>query len=223
MSESKRRVEKAAILDRIQLLAEEILNLTPPEALSLSVEYFRFMALKAANDTDGLPSKLAPSALVDQLWHTHLLDTRSYAELERLLLQNGGRLHHNPIRDEQPDYDDRLEYTRLLYSDTYHSAPPPDTWGALLLHDIDSGTALEGKDITIEVCFKEGRKVRVVVTPTHTTEQEVIEACIFAFKLPRVKHIHYALRYHMQSIGDTIPYYLEDNDQVNLFEEQLGC
>lgn len=44
VSESERRVEKAAVLDRIQLLAQEILNLTPPEALSLSVEYFRFMA-----------------------------------------------------------------------------------------------------------------------------------------------------------------------------------
>ena len=93
-------MEKAAVLDRIQLLAQEILNLTPPEALSLSVEYFRFMALKAANDTDGLPFKLAPSAQVGQLWHTHLLDTRSYAALERLLLQNDCRLHHNPIRDE---------------------------------------------------------------------------------------------------------------------------
>lgn len=97
-----------------------------------------------------MPSKLAPSALVDQLWHTHLLDTRSYGALERLLLQNDGRLHHNPIRDEQPDYEVRLEYTRLLYSDTYHSAPPPDRWGALLLHDIDSGTALNGKNIIIE-------------------------------------------------------------------------
>ena len=33
VSESERRVEKAAVLDRIQLLAQEILNLTPPEAL----------------------------------------------------------------------------------------------------------------------------------------------------------------------------------------------
>ena len=225
LSESERRVEKAAILDRIQLLAQEVMDLTPPEALSLSTEYFRFMALKAANDTDGLPSKLAPSAQVDQLWHTHLLDTRSYAVLERHLLQNDGRLHHNPLRHEQPDYEDRLEYTRLLYSDTYHSAPPPDTWGALLLYDIDDGTALEGNNITIEVQFTDGRKVRVVVIPGITTGKEIIETCIFALKLQLLPHHQkYGLRYHRQSMTvDTIPFSMLDNDAIDLEVKQLGC
>ena len=63
ISFTERRVEKAAVLDRIQLLAQEVMHLTPLVALSHSIEYYRFMALKATNDTDGLPSKLAPSAL----------------------------------------------------------------------------------------------------------------------------------------------------------------
>lgn len=47
MSATERRVEKAAVLDRIQLLAQEVMHLTPPVALSHSIEYYRFMALKA--------------------------------------------------------------------------------------------------------------------------------------------------------------------------------
>ena len=222
LSESERRVEKAAILDRIQLLAQEVMDLTPPEAISLSTEYFRFMALKAANDTDGLPSKLAPSAQVDQLWHTHLLDTRSYAVLERHLLQNDGRLHHNPLRHEQPDYEDRLEYTRLLYSDTYHSAPPPDTWGALLLYEIDNGTVVKSENITIKVSSRDHEKIGIVI-PRNATVKNVVEMCHKELNLSKPIQ-NYILRFDSQRMkGPNIPYELEDGDQIDLIEEQLGC
>ena len=180
------------------------------------------MAVKAANDTDGLPSKLAPSARVDQLWHTYLLDTRSYAALERLLLQNDGRLHHNPLRDEQPDYEDRLENTRLLYSDTYHSAPPPDVWGALLLHDVDNWTVVKGENITIRVSSRDHEKIRIVI-PRNATVKKVVEMCHKELNLPKPIQ-YYILRFDDERMkGPNIPYDMQNGDQIDLIEEQLGC
>jgi hypothetical protein len=49
--------------------------------------------------------------------------------LESLLLPEGGRLHHNPLKDEQADYEGRLTHTKNLYYDLYHSVPPHDIWG----------------------------------------------------------------------------------------------
>ena len=156
------------------------MHLTPPVALSHSIEYCRFKALKATNDTDSLPSKLAPSYLVDQLWHTHLLDTRSYAALEKLLLQNDGRLHHNPIRVEQPDYEERLDYTRLLYCDVYHSAPPPAIWGA---PQSDVGEEEKGKKVNICVNFNGYDPLRMNIN-RNTLVKTVLNACRNFFKLP---------------------------------------
>jgi hypothetical protein len=49
--------------------------------------------------------------------------------LESLLLPEGGRLHHNPLKDEQADYEGRLTHTKNLYYDLYHSVPPHGIWG----------------------------------------------------------------------------------------------
>ena len=87
------------------------------------------MHLKAAHDVDGVRSSLAPSPAVDELWHQHLLDTVSYKMLENLLLPNGGYIHHNPFKDEQAGYTERLEYTLLLYRDRFLTIPPDSIWG----------------------------------------------------------------------------------------------
>lgn len=53
-------------------------------------EYQRFLILKALH-----PDKiLRPDAIVDDLWHAHILDTRAYAEdCDRIF---GAFLHHDP-------------------------------------------------------------------------------------------------------------------------------
>lgn len=87
------------------------------------------MNLKAAHDVDVVRSSLAPSPAVDELWHQHLLDTLSYKMLENLLLPNGGYVHHNPFKDEQAGYTERLEYTLLLYRYRFLTIPPDSIWG----------------------------------------------------------------------------------------------
>ena len=175
------------------------MRLTPPVALSHSIEYYRFMALKATIDTDGLPSKLAPSYLVDQLWHTHLLDTRSYAALEKLLLQNDGRLHHNPIHVEQPDYEKRLDYTRLMYCDVYHSAPPPDIWGA---PESDIEEEDKGEKFNVFVHFV-GDPQHMLIRK-NTLVETVINACRMAFKLPS-ENYYKLLHCNSRVSGPTFP------------------
>lgn len=129
LGQEKNRRKKETVIDRIQLLGQNLKQLNPAEALSLSIEYYRFMALKVESDIDDKPSKLAPSALIDDMWHTHLLDTRSYMMLESLLLPGGGKIHHNPLKNEQADYEGRLAHTKNLYYDFYHSVPPHEIWG----------------------------------------------------------------------------------------------
>lgn len=87
------------------------------------------MNLKAACDVEGTRSILAPSPAIDEVWHKHLLDTKSYKMLENVLLPNCGFIHHNPFEDEQDGYPERLEYTRLLYQDRFLAEPPKSIWG----------------------------------------------------------------------------------------------
>jgi hypothetical protein len=128
LAEENRR-KKQTVIDRMQLLGQKFRHLNPESAVSHSIEYYRFMAIKAEYDVDDEPSKLAPSDFIDDLWCTHLLDTRSYAMLESLLLPEGGRIHYDLIKDEQADYEGRLIHTKSLYFDKHHSLPPHDIWG----------------------------------------------------------------------------------------------
>ena len=194
------------------------MHLTPLVALSHSIEYYRFMALKATNDTDGLPSKLAPSYLVDQLWHTHLMDTRSYAALEKLLLQNDGRLHHNPILVEQPDYEDRLDYTRLLYCDVYHSAPPPDIWRE---PQSDIGEEEKGEKLNIFVHFGGYDPLHMKVNK-NTRVESVIDACRKVFKISS-ESFCFLLFHSRRFSGNYLPYQLQDKDRLDLQIELRGC
>ena len=72
----------AAVRERVIVLCKSQLVLEPENASSRADAYFEFMKLKAEQPE----AALAPSYAVDQVWHTHILDTRSYAELMGLLL-----------------------------------------------------------------------------------------------------------------------------------------
>ena len=61
------------------------------EEVEMSVEeYRRFLVLKMENP--GV--KLAPTGLMDKAWHTHILDTKRYAEDCETMF--GRFLHHHP-------------------------------------------------------------------------------------------------------------------------------
>ena len=114
---------------RILRLAQEILHLDVNEAEDLTTEYLRFVHLKKDFDEEDGLSILAPSASVDDLWHAHLLDTRSYKMMESHF---GCSIHHNPIKTEQPEYSQRLSRTKKLYMKKFYSAPPDDIWSDLV-------------------------------------------------------------------------------------------
>lgn len=130
---------KLEITGRLEQICEKLLHLSPQNASVYSVEYLRFMHLKAACDVEGVRSILAPSPAIDELWHQHLLDTKSYRMLETVLLPNGGFIDHNPFKDEQDRYPERLEYTLLLYKDRFLAEPPEHIWGrGAELQDIEN-------------------------------------------------------------------------------------
>ena len=94
------------------------------EEVEIAVEeYRRFLVLKMEN-----PSvKLAPTGLMDKAWHTHILDTKRYAEDCEAMF--GRFLHHHPSYKgvESGDREDvRTRATEMmgaLYSERFGHDP----------------------------------------------------------------------------------------------------
>lgn len=87
-------------------------------------EYKKFVFLAL---TVGHP--VSPSDEVDQVWHLHLLYTRSYWEDFCQIL--GGPLHHGPTKGgahEGRKYNAWYENTLRSYAQVFAAAPPPDIW-----------------------------------------------------------------------------------------------
>lgn len=88
-------------------------------------EYKRFICLIALTDTP-----LTPSDEVDQVWHLHLLYTRSYwHDLCRDIL--GFELHHGPTKGgsaERVRYDDQYRKTLARYREVFGAKAPDDLW-----------------------------------------------------------------------------------------------
>lgn len=88
-------------------------------------EYRRFLYLAASA---GHP--VSPPDEVDQVWHLHLMYTRSY--WEHLCDQTlGMALHHEPTRggsDETAKFADWYARTLDSYAAAFGHAPPPDVW-----------------------------------------------------------------------------------------------
>lgn len=87
-------------------------------------EYKKFILLAM---TAGHP--VTPSDEVDQVWHLHLLYTRSYwGDFCSLL---GGPLHHGPTQggaDERKKFNDWYGNTLQSYTQVFNVAPPSDIW-----------------------------------------------------------------------------------------------
>ena len=87
-------------------------------------EYKRFVYLAMVS-----PMPVTPSDAVDQVWHLHLLYTRSYwDELQAIL---GRPLHHGPTaggRDEDEKFDNWYERTKALYESEFGVEPPVEVW-----------------------------------------------------------------------------------------------
>ncbi|MBC7782782.1 MAG: TIGR04222 domain-containing membrane protein [Burkholderiales bacterium] len=88
-------------------------------------EYLRFAYLAAT-----VEHPVSPSDAVDQVWHLHLLYTRSY--WDRFCGQTlGFNLHHEPTRggaDEGRKFADWYDKTLVSYRQTFGHDAPPDLW-----------------------------------------------------------------------------------------------
>jgi uncharacterized protein (TIGR04222 family) len=98
-----------------------------PEAYARRVleEYRRFLFLAI---TAGHP--VSPSKAVDQAWHQHLLETKSYW-LEFCPQVLGQPLHHIPSRggeEEASRHREMAALTLASYRKLFHQEPPPDIW-----------------------------------------------------------------------------------------------
>ena len=75
---------------------------------------------------------LTPSDQVDQVWHLHLIYTRSYWE-DFCGATLGKMVHHGPTKgggSEAAKYQDWYEMTKQLYETVFRHQPPEDIWPA---------------------------------------------------------------------------------------------
>ena len=88
-------------------------------------EYKKFMFLICATN-----EPLTPSEEVDQVWHLHLLYTRSYwKEFCGEILKR--EVHHGPTRggpEESNKFNNWYNRTLLLYSQKFNDIPPSSIW-----------------------------------------------------------------------------------------------
>jgi hypothetical protein len=88
-------------------------------------EYRRFLFLTVTHE-----ELIVPSEAVDQAWHLHMLDTRSYwDELCGRVVERP--IHHTPSRGgdaEDARHLDAYETTLRRYRETFGEAPPADIW-----------------------------------------------------------------------------------------------
>ncbi|EGG23760.1 hypothetical protein DFA_05895 [Cavenderia fasciculata] len=88
-------------------------------------EYLKFITLKVL-DQDWDATKLSPSPLIDQMWHIHILETKSYQDMCNKF---GRMIHHRASIKEQEDDDpllqqekrNRYRRTLELYEKYYHT------------------------------------------------------------------------------------------------------
>ncbi len=94
-------------------------------ALRAITEYKRFMYLLCVVD-----HPCTPSDEVDQVWHLHLIYTRSYW-LEFCPKVLGRDIHHGPTlggAQEQDKFTDWYERTKRSYMERFGLQPPADLW-----------------------------------------------------------------------------------------------
>ncbi len=89
----------------------------------LADEYVRFLYLAATS-----AEPLAPSRIIDEAWHLHLLDTRAW--FDQFCPEVLGRtLHHVPGRPS-PDRDPAYALAKERYLSEFAQSPPEDIWPA---------------------------------------------------------------------------------------------
>lgn len=95
------------------------------QVVSTEAEYLRMLALMGSHPAQ----PLAPSPLIDEFWHAHILHTRLYAEHCQYAF--GYFVHHTPsegaVESARQETMTALEQTLRLYRE-YFEDPNPQVW-----------------------------------------------------------------------------------------------
>ncbi|KAJ3348671.1 hypothetical protein GGF32_006048 [Allomyces javanicus] len=114
----------------------------PVDLIDLALhEYRRFLVLKVVHN-DGQAVLLSPSAIIDALWHAHIVDTRAYLAMNEQL---PFWIHHEPKGAWDADRTNRarrLENTLACYRARW-GEPPAAIW------DEDRALIFESEGIPI--------------------------------------------------------------------------
>jgi len=94
--------------------------------------YKKFLVLKVVCNDIRTPQEFSPSALVDQVWHAHMMHPRLYrAACSALFGPKGGDLiDHDPAaaEDEPSEKYERLRRTKVVYKILFGHEAPPEIW-----------------------------------------------------------------------------------------------
>jgi hypothetical protein len=128
MESVKKTIEAAMSYDMTDVMARyaEKTRLPPDVLKEHEREIKRFLALSAAN-----PGKYGMRGPLDELWHTFIIFTSSYARFCQRL--GGGFIHHRPEPPKKarvPASTKRNSYTNFLedYRKVFNEAPPAHLW-----------------------------------------------------------------------------------------------
>ena len=84
-------------------------------------EYKRFMYLACISQ-----EAVTPSLDIDEVWHTHILHTRSYREFSRMI---GRIIHHDPgMPNERSSFQGQYQKTLDFYREVFGEEPPLAVW-----------------------------------------------------------------------------------------------
>ena len=124
----KKVIEAAMALD-LSYLVPMLSSKLPPsvDIKQLIEEYKKFLAIKVISNDTQCPMNLSSSALIDQVWHEHILHTVKYREACTSL---GVFIDHDPFGSEEEDdkREKRLLLTKTHYSLIFNIGAPLNFW-----------------------------------------------------------------------------------------------
>ena len=166
--DNKHIIDAAIALD-LSFLVPSLLSKLPPsvDIKQLLEEYKKFLVIKVvAKDT-----QCSPSALIDQVWHEHILNTAKYRDACTAF---GVFIDHDPsgAQDKDDKRGKRLLLTKTHYSLIFNVTPPLKFWELRFGQDSiissdDGGCDLkDNKDLKLKINRKrvhEARSIKIKV------------------------------------------------------------
>jgi len=168
-------LRKANGLDLSMIKTELLASATIPENFkdklgALLQEYRRFLAIKVIFGDTKLSLCFSPSAIIDQVWHTHMLLPSNYVncckELGVDIIEHDPSAARNALEIRRK----RLEMTKRSYQVVFQEIPPEEFW-TLTNNTVANGrpsTSESNVQIFIKTLF--GKTITLEVKPSDSIE-----------------------------------------------------